>query len=92
MTTNRGTRQKQDHGESEGLREGKMCLHGSLGHRTISPDTEPFQCFCGSSLGLVLPPDGLSGAFSARMLKLRGDPLVKAAPVRRTLRSMKSRN
>lgn len=40
----------------------------------------------------VLTTDSFSAAFPARMLELKNDPIVKAAPLKRTLRSIKSRN
>lgn len=49
-----------------------------------------FSWECGRSQCWVQPTDSCSGAFSAKMIKLKNDPMVKAAPVRRTLRSIKS--
>lgn len=41
MTTNEGTRQKQDHSESEGQWERKLCLRGSSRSRIVS-HSQPF--------------------------------------------------
>lgn len=73
-----------------------MGLPGEFSLTTQSHSNVSLVLFLGTfhmhSAEPVLPTDSFSAAFPARMLELKNDPIVKAAPLKRTLRSIKSRN